>query len=350
MPLAGGRPSTQTHRSVVAELVTLTRDRLLLACVAEDRPEFHKRVETLVSSARHLGGSLADSSIVINMVGSADSAFVRRMHDANAVVRVVPRFTDGRPAHANKLRMLDMHEREDFDILLAVDCDVAVAGDPMRHIDAHAISVVSADVDPLSDHRWRALFDGLALAPGHRTVRATTTGRPMYPYFNSGVVAVPRCLCADLLAAWTQALADLDLLWRRQPNVIPRAKRFYADQYALMVALRRGLPWVAASPELNFPTHVSLHQPTVSELQPTLLHYHAEIDNDGFLFRPRCPVAEPAVDRVNRSRAKTLDLQYRGMQTRPLGDRAHLSAGRLVTTAAYRWIQARNKLKRRSRT
>jgi hypothetical protein len=296
----------------------VTLPRLLLTCVAEDRPVFHTRVETLVSSARCLGGSLANSPIVVNVVDNADQSFVQRMEALGAEVRVVPRITDGGVAQANKLRMLEVQERTDFDILLAVDCDIAVAADPAPLVSADMISVVPADVDPFTDGQWRQIFDALAIEGRERSVHATTTGRPMYPYFNSGVIGVPRGMCATLFASWTQALKDLDGLWQRQPNLIPRRRRFFTEQLGLSVALRRGLPWSVASRELNFATHVPLHGPTVQGLRPSLLHYHSDADDDGLLFRPRCPIAEPAADRVNRSRAESLELRYERLRTRPV--------------------------------
>jgi hypothetical protein len=296
----------------------VTPPRLLLSCVSEDRPVFHTRVQNLVSSARYLGGSLAGSPIVVNMVDSADRAFVQRMQALDTEVRIVPRITDGGVAQANKLRMLELHERTDFDLLLAVDCDIAVAADPAPYLSGESISVVPADTDPFTDGQWRRIFDGLTVERRERSVRATTTGRSMYPYFNSGVIGVPRGMCADLFASWMQALKDLDALWRRQPNLIPRRRRFFTEQLGLSVALWRGLPWIVASRALNFATHVALHGPTVHGLRPSLLHYHSDADDEGFLFRPRCPVAEPAADRVNRSRAEALDLAYGSLRTRPV--------------------------------
>jgi hypothetical protein len=279
---------------------------------------FHAGVENLVSSARRLGGALAASPILINMLDGADRAFVRRMQALDAEVRIVPRIRDGGVAQANKLRMFEIQGRTDFDVLLAVDCDIVVAADPTPHVAQDAISVVPADVDAFSDGQWRQIFQGLALQPPERGLTATRTGKPMYPYFNSGVIGVPRVLCGELLAVWTRALHDLDQLWRREPRMIPRNRRFFRDQVALAVALARGLPWTAASRELNFATHVALHPATVAGLRPALLHYHSEIDKQGFLLRPRCPVAESAAERVNRSRAQALGLTYRSLRRRPL--------------------------------
>jgi hypothetical protein len=288
----------------------------LLSCVAEDRPDFHARVDTLVRSARALGGTLASAPVVVNVVDRADREFVARMAELDVEVRIVARITDGGAAHANKLRMLELHKREDFDLLLAVDCDIAVAEDPTPLLSVEAISVVAADLDAFTTGQWAEIFDGLGLVRPERSVTATTSGQPMYPYFNSGVIGVPRARCADLLLAWVAALKDLDRLWRLRPGMIPPSKRFYTDQLALAVALARGLPWTPASPELNFATHVDLHGQTVAGLAPRLLHYHSQFDAQGFLLRPRCPLAEAAAERVNRSRAHALGLSYGSLRGR----------------------------------
>lgn len=313
----------------------MTTGRLLLSCVAEDRPRFHQRVETLVGSARTLGGSLAGGPIVVNMVESVDRAFARRMQALDAEVRVVPRVTDG-GAGANKLRMLELDEREDFDVLLAVDCDIAVAEDPSSLVSEDAISVVPADTDPLTDGQWRTIFDSLALRPLERSVSTDTTGELMYPYFNSGVIGVPRGLCAGLLIAWMKALKTLDRLWQRQPDLVSPAERFFTDQLALTAALASGLPWTVASRELNFGTHIDLSGPAVHALRPSLLHYHREVDRDGFLFRPRCSAAAAAADRVNRTRAQGLGVPYSGLRTRSRSSRVRLALERRLIRDAWK--------------
>lgn len=313
----------------------MSAPRLLLTCVAEDTPHFHARVELLVGSARRHGGALADAPILVNLLDSADPAFAARMEAAGVETRVVPRLQPG-VATVNKLRMLESDDRDDVDVLLAVDCDIAVAADPTPYVTCDAIGVVPADVDCFTEREWRGVDASLELPPSARSLRAACTGRPMRPYFNSGVIAVPRRLRAPLLDAWTAALRDLDALYDREPALIPRSKRFFADQVALAIALRRGLPWTGASRALNFPTHVPLHRPTLADVQPALLHYHGEIDAAGFLLQPRCAIAVAAAERVNRSRAEALGLPYETLRSRPRGHRTRLLADRWLASARQR--------------
>jgi hypothetical protein len=311
----------------------VTVPRTLVTCVAEDRPGFHLRVEILLASLRRFGGTLAESPVLVNMVGGVEPAFAERLAAAGAEVRVVPRVTETGFAYANKLRMLEPPPRDDYDLLLAVDCDIAFAADPAPYLPSSAVGVVPADLDPFSERAWQRVFDGLGIAAPERSVRAGMTNQPMYPYFNSGVVAIPRRLCADLAAGWTQALHDVHELWQSQPDVVPADRRFYADQVALALALARGVPWSAANRALNFATHVDLHPDSVRGVRPALLHYHAELDASGFLRRPSCSAAEEAADRVNRARAEALGIPYTGLPPQQASSRARDALERLLSKA-----------------
>ncbi len=293
------------------------RPRILVSCVGEDRPEFHRRIEGLIGSIRCFGGALADSPIVVNMVDRADPDFVRRVAANNIHVDVVPR-SNAFGAHANKLAMLGLATSEEFDLLLALDCDVAMARDPLHLVRPDRICVVAADLDPLTDAQWRRLGDALDVEMPARTEQTGITGAPMYPYFNSGVLSVPRALCADLRREWIRALAELEAIFRERPSMLPRKAHFFVDQLALAMALWRGLPWSASSCELNFPTHVSVAR-AGADTAPAILHYHAHTDRNGLLLRPLCFSAASATDRVNRARAAALGIPYRGLRDAPPG-------------------------------
>ncbi len=53
--------------------------------------------------------------------------------------------------------MLDLHQSFDFDVLVALDCDTVVVGDPAPHIPGSAIGAKPVDHDPLSQGDWRRL-------------------------------------------------------------------------------------------------------------------------------------------------------------------------------------------------
>lgn len=306
--------------------------RTLVSCVTEPRPAWLDRVEALALSLRAFGGSLAQAPLVVNVVGGIDGDRSARLEELGARVRVVEP-VDERHPHTNKLRMLELHRELDFDVLLALDCDIVVAGDP-GHGRTDSVGVKPADVDPLAGRHWRRLFRALGIEPSGKPVVASTSGRSMYPYFNSGVLLVPRSLCGELERAWPARSAELSGLLQREPFLIPPPAHFYVDQLALSVALG-DLPWHALPVGFNFPTHLPVSRTVLAASPPpALLHYHGELDGAGFLLRPRCAAAAEAVERVNAARAQALGLSYERAGSRPRLARIRLATERRLWRAA----------------
>src|SRR3954452_14403605 len=120
--------------------------KVLFACVAENRPEWAEKAHGLAFSIRTLGGTLAESPIVVHFVGDPSPELARPLERLGAEIRVVKRL-DQRNAFANKLRMLEMDEHADFDVLAALDCDVAVLGDFADRVPTAVIGAKPADYD-----------------------------------------------------------------------------------------------------------------------------------------------------------------------------------------------------------
>jgi hypothetical protein len=291
--------------------------KVLVSCATENRPDWLARVESLLLSLREFGGSLARSAFVVNVVGAPPYDWARRLEELGATLRVVERHSDGN-ACANKLRMLELAGEADFDVLLMLDCDIVVAGDPLPWARLDRVAAKPVDIDFLRSTDWRRLIEAVPLPGLRRELRASSTGRPTYPYFNSGVIFVPRALCGPLGAAWV-ARHD-QLLGFLEDGTLSTRLRFFSEQLAFAVALgAEGIPCSPLPVGLNFPTHVRVHSSALRERPaPLVLHYHAELDEDGFLLRPVAAEARDAAERVNRARADALGIDYSGAATSPL--------------------------------
>src|SRR5262249_8795344 len=73
---------------------------------------------------------------------------------------------------------------------------------------------------------------------------------------------------------------------------------------------------------LNYPTHLPVHPNAVDGSPPAILHYHRDLDDDGFLLRPCDDAAAEAADRFNRLRAERFGVAYDGLRSRSPRDRA----------------------------
>lgn len=315
----------QTDHEVPARPLTVA-----FSCVTENRPDWLPRVHNLVFSLRTFGGSLAQSPVIVNVVNGAPESFAAPLRALGADVRTVERF-DPRTPYANKLRMLEMDD-VDCDLVVALDCDVLIVGDLAPHLDRTHVAAKPADIDRLTDDEWQGLFAAFGISAPERTVIESTTGRLMYPYFNSGVLIFPTQHRQALLKSWTELLDGVFDVYRTQPHLVPPAWRFHADQFSLSLALLRdGHPYRSLPPAFNFPTHLKVDPAALDEdLTPLILHYHKSVTPDGFVLRSRHHSVNQLIHAHNAARARHLGVDYRKLPRQPWPTRAKASGVRIA--------------------
>lgn len=314
---------------------------VLFSCVAENRPEFATMAHNLAISIRSFAGELSEAPIVVNFVDDAHPTFVRSLEEIDAEVKIVERVSGGNPL-ANKLRILELDRDRDFDVLLALDCDVAVLGDPTPWLDTEYIGAKPADFDRFTDEEWRGLFAAAGVAEPQRVLTATATGQQIYPYFNSGVLFVPHALCGPLADAWMRMYRQLSTALLREPWLIREQWQWLAEQASLALGLiRDGLPWRALPPSLNFPSHTRVT--SASSTPPVIVHYHGDLNEHGFLLKSASPSIDPWLDRFNRRRAELTGLPYARMPRRALHRRVQRAVARRVwpVLADRGWYRSR---------
>jgi hypothetical protein len=290
--------------------------------VAEAGDAWFREVSNLVLSVRRFGGALAEAPIVAMFVERVDPDHEAALGDQGVEVRVVDRFDPRSPA-SNKLRMLELADTHRFDTLLAIDTDTLVMGDIAAFFSTSAIRVKPENHSPYSPAAWAGIYEALAVPPPSRSTVMTSTGELSSPYFNSGVVLVPRDRCGDLLEAWTKAVHDVLDLYDDHPELVPPPERHWTNQLALAVALAgAGLPVDPLPVGLNLSTTVRVHPMFRHQVVPPfVLHYHNEITSTGFVQRSRNGTLNPFIDAFNRARADAFGLQYTGLPRPPLARR-----------------------------
>jgi hypothetical protein len=274
-------------------------------------------VESLVLSIRCFGGSLCAAPITVNVVGRTPDSFERALKELDVSMRLVEPVGGG-SGLANKLRMLELDRELDFDVLVALDCDVVVVDDFADRVSSESIGVKPVDYDRFTARDWRKLYEMAGLVRPDVRLRATSTGKTIPPYYNSGVITVPHALCSILLERWQESYARLVEQLRKDPDVIPRHLHWFAEQASLALAIQGAqLPCTPLPVGLNFPTHVPVHSSALAdEAPPSILHYHGAVDSSGFLLRPRSETAVARAEEFNRVRAERFSLPYAGIQDR----------------------------------
>lgn len=271
--------------------------RIIVSTVFESRPPYLDEPFLLFSTLIANGGALAGARKIALSVGEPDEEAVARLHGLGVEVRVVEPF-DARCPHANKLAMLEL--ATECDVVLALDTDIAVAGDASPWLGADIMRAKPVDHDSFGLEAWRALFAlrGLALPRSRHLTHVAAV--ETIPYFNSGVIAVPAEVAGDLHRCWSEQIHWLLDHAEQLPQVF-RDQAFYTDQVALALALAYlELPVEALPLEMNFPTHVRVDATFMPDLiAPVLLHHHHRVTASGFLLPSEHDGPNSTIDFVN---------------------------------------------------
>jgi hypothetical protein len=304
--------------------------RVTFSCVAENRPDWHLKTKNLALSVRELGGTLNDAPVVVNYVDGVDATARAELEAMGVDVRVVERVDPHYP-YANKLRMLEM--ADDFDVLVALDCDVVVVGDVSELTDPGSLRAKPVDDDPLTDEEWSHVFGALGLAEPARGLKATSTGKAIFPYFNSGAVFVPRTICGPLREKWMEANTTLLAMLVDDPGPMRPSSRMFVDQLGLAgAALQMGIDIDPLPASCNYPVHLPVVEGSIADAGPPLIvHYHKSLDKQGFLLGSEVDSdLDRTLDDFNRLRARHTGQTYAGLERVPAWLKQVRRARRLV--------------------
>jgi len=263
--------------------------KLVISCVAEDTPGWAERVRMLSFSIRRFGGEMSQAPIVANFVGSSKSAEVLDFDSLGVTVRTVETVNAACP-WANKLRMLEMPELDDNDVLLALDCDIIVLGDVRPKLKADSIGAVPELSSALVERQWQFVCERLNVPLS--IVEAPEGGPTIRTYVNSGVVSIPTGMCRGLRTTWEEMIDGLMPIFDELPYIAK--KRNFADQIALALAMEKeGLKFERLPYSLNYHTggFSETFKPVIDP--PFIIHYHRHLDEEGFLRRS----GDPEMDR-----------------------------------------------------
>ena len=271
--------------------------RVRVASVSENRPPWRDEIKVLFASLRVLGGSLAEAPAVAYFVSSVERETAAFLGDLGVEVRVV---APEKVAKANVLRMYE--EPEAYDWLVALDPDVAVAGDFAGYLEGAAVLGRVAPNVPFSIEGWEAIFRLFDLElPTTRYMTGMNRAETI-PYFNGGVLLVPSAHVLALGSAWRSFADGLLRERERLPRNVPGGKPWNRNQISLCLALAgSGVPTRALPIAMNFiPTDLD---PALDphHVRPLLLH-HQHLFNRDLTIMPfgyRAP--DRTIRRVNRA-------------------------------------------------
>lgn len=275
---------------------TPSPDRILISCVAENREPYITEVLYLFQSLAVFGDRLARSKRIAYFVDEADAGVVEALARMGVIVKIVEPLDD-RYRYANKIRMLD--QDEDYDVFIGLDCDVVIASDFLNLLNPNTVMAKPVDYDPLDIRQWETLLRHFGLSLPLKRYVTTFQRKKTIPYFNSGVLVIPKRFAGRLSESWKTYLFALLDGYDRWPDIAPHA--FFTDQFALALALRKErIPYEALPVEMNFPLHSPIHESFHPEkMDPYILHYHHRLSSAGIEDSNYKTVNE-VIARINR--------------------------------------------------
>lgn len=250
----------------------------------------------MFKTLKSYGGKLRNATFIACFINSLDEKVALELSYYGVKTEIVNVF-DPRSPHSNKVRLLDIDEK--FDILVALDCDIAVTKDFSKMLSRKFFRAKPVDGDPMGMDRWNKLFSFFDLDTPNPTYVTSFTRENIIPYFNSGVLLIPKQFINILSKTWKKYIVSLLDSYEELGDIAER--RFFTDQFALSLALAESkIPIKELDLSMNFPTHIQVHSSfNPDKVDPFILHYHGNVEQNGKLKSTNYAKPDVSILKVN---------------------------------------------------
>jgi hypothetical protein len=283
--------------------------KLLISCVGENDELYTAEVLLLFKTIKKFGGNVADNAILVaNFVKSIDPDIKQSLQDLGVKVRIVEPF-DTRVPTSNKIRMLEIDDDYNYDVLIALDCDTAVVRDFSSEINPQFFQAIPSEYDLLTIQQWQKLFSyfNWELTPE----RFNTTKRNIIPYFNGGVLSIPKQYVKRLRKSWGEYIFRL-LECRHNIWLDELAyQTYFFEELGLSLAVEKEkIPLKLLTLEMNFSIQImnsyfrAIRPPgpdsQPDDMSPFIVHYHHKFDTKGLIMKTGYKIPDLAIEQVNK--------------------------------------------------
>ena len=254
-------------------MIDLQPEKILISTQGPNRHPFTLETKYLFKSLNLYGGKLAKAQKVACFSEPIDSKTENELKNLGVKIKIINDI-DQRCLLANKIQNLELFDYENIEFLIALDTDVVITKDFSEFLDQSKVSAKPVDQDPLSLEDWKSLFGFFGLKVPEERYLTHFTLQETIPYFNSGVLLVPKKFIKTLYETWKKYVQRLLSSYDDLSKI--KKHSFFTDQFALSLALTdANIPHNALPLEMNFPTHIDVHKDcNPNKINPYLLHYH----------------------------------------------------------------------------
>jgi len=183
-------------------------ERIVVACQCDIRERYLLEVEYLFKSLIKFGGSLSKAQKIVSFTSKPDNKTKKRLSDLGVIIRIVEPI-DQRDVFATKIRNLEIEQMEHFDYLVSLDVDILIRGDFSSYIENQNIKAKSADMTPLTLKQWEFMFNYFGLEMPKIRYKTHFDLEETIPYFNTGVLLIPRKHLSILHDSWNKFVSEL---------------------------------------------------------------------------------------------------------------------------------------------
>jgi hypothetical protein len=266
----------------------------VICCVGENRSDYFMKLQNLFLSIDKFGGEVNRFGKVVFFMEDPKEEYKRKLHKMDvSIISSTP--INPRYPHNNKVRMLEMDLGYDYYVLL--DHDTIVCKNFMNFLKKKEFRAKPVDWAGPSMEFWRKIFRRFNLELPSIRYTTTSDAKKIIPYFNSGVLLVPRGYRKKLYDEWTYYIQELISFKEKLNNYI-----FFIDQIALTLALQKANIQVNPLPiEMNFHIHIPVNSKLCpKKVDPYIIHYHNCINEFGNLTSCTYPGVQKRIEEFNK--------------------------------------------------
>jgi len=285
----------------------MNTDKILVGCSVKGKNAEYANLETeyLFKTLLEFGDDLGNAKKIACFTEEPDSSIKEILNKLQVQIRLIDPI-DNRQSFGNKIRILEEAIKEDVDVIVMLDTDVVIARDFSQFLGTQKIMIKPEDSDPFTLSDWQELFDLFKLQLPPERFQTSCSGQETIPYFNGGVMIIPKLHASELLEQWKYFLKQL----LDKQNTLPKnfsenphdnkQPRFF-DQIAFSLAITKSkLPYEVLPLSMNYPYSGPVHYTEHPEkLDPFIIHHHHCIAENGKLLGTPYSNINNKIDEIN---------------------------------------------------
>jgi tetratricopeptide (TPR) repeat protein len=286
-------------------------NRILIGCAVKENNAEYANIETeyLFRTLDKFGGELTNAKKIACFTIRPDSLIENFLTSFGIEIRINNKL-DERQSFANKINILEEGIKEDVDFIVMLDTDVVIARDFSEFLANQKIMIKPEDSDPFTLDEWETLFDYFKINFPNERYFTSCSNQETIPYFNGGVIVIPKVFAKEFLDQWKYFLKKLLDEKMNLPIKFITNSRFF-DQIAFSLALMNSkFPYTDLPLSMNYPFSGYVNEKENPEaLDPYIIHHHHCILETGDLMH--CPYKNInlKIDKINTFLQATCEIK-----------------------------------------